>query len=89
VSEELERCRALLAEAVDELRNEGREASLADSETCSTRIQLGKFAFSDAKRLFRQHPSDSQKLGLSKTSPVCTENLVRVDDVTESPKLAG
>jgi hypothetical protein len=32
-------------------------------------VQLGKFAFSDAKRLFRQHRSDSEKLGLSKTSP--------------------
>jgi hypothetical protein len=35
----------------------------------SPHIQLGKFAFSDAKRLFRQHRSDSEKLGLSKTSP--------------------
>src|SRR5262249_16706559 len=35
----------------------------------SPHLQLGKFAFSDAKRLFRQHRSDSEKLGLSKTSP--------------------
>jgi hypothetical protein len=28
--------------------------------------QLGKFAFSDAKRLFRQHRSDSEKLVLKK-----------------------
>jgi hypothetical protein len=36
---------------------------------------------------------DRQQLGshpfLDRLAPVCTENLIRVDDVMESPKLAG
>jgi hypothetical protein len=36
-----------------------------------------------------RHLAEFPGCPISPPSPVCTENLIRVDDVTETPKLAG